>query len=906
MFFLEIIESILSSFYFILFATSLSFLLKLVILIVLFRKAIKAIHLEKPLSFLSLVLIGSMFSDLAWMLKLFQILFFPQIGYKIVLFVIRIAWIFFLVQYQSISLLIESLIIKHYRISLRHKFLFVVNALFGIFFLAVALIDFDCVDRIYRKFWFEPKVQNLVTFYALFCVVMPSIFFVIKNINGFSLPRLLKKQLNVLMQGLVLPIILADFIQYFPFKVYEITWITHSYASVSISTMFTTLAIYFCAKKIFGLRFLNLKDHVQQTININFIDDFKGVLERLGSVTNFRELGYITENFFKEAFGIAANKTRLYLRQTSKHEQKMHANVIEDRTVSLVETFLVTHDKALEDALKDGKILIHDEIDFTHFYHACETSEIVLRFLDSINADIFLPIYEKDKLIAYIIIDRHARSEKFYSNVERDELIVFGSYLGNIINLLQNKSLDVLIEQEQQLRDEIYHKHQEIEQYKESIRSFLRADKTKNIGIIFYKNRQFTYGNQVARELITININQQRGHPIVQSLLQLAQQVESFKSPKTTFMKNTDNHKLVVSAVPHLEKNITIITLSYPSISDTIKHHADLLNDPSEWDYLLYLQTTQSGKLINQLIPGSGTVLLNFKIQLLKIALSRKAILLDMPEQDLQSTAEIINHISMRDELYVMNLDSSVHNFEVAVALFGINPIFNLSKKHIQPLLDKLDNVGTLFIKNIHFLDLEAQEYLATFIKTGFYHQFKSDQKMMSNVRIICSTNQNLSLLVQEGRFSKALLQELQCAAITMPPLLTLPEDELRSLADGFTEQALISDALNHVLMLTDKEKNLFAQDRPISLQDLKARVHNLLIKKSKNNKIYHDVTFDPAYDITDPDLIEAARLGKKALQEPRIMALLWNKFKNQNKIAALLKVNRSSVNRRCKEYNIL
>src|SRR5579871_2823010 len=208
MVFLEFFESILSSFYFILSATSLSFLLKLAILVVLFRKAMKAAHLEKPLSFLSLVLIGNMFSDLAWMLKLSQILFLPQISYKIVLFVIRIAWIFFLVQYQSISLLIESLIIKHYRVSLRHKLLFIVNALFGIFFLAVAIIDFDCVDRIYRKFWFEPKVQNAVTFYALFFVVMPSIFFVIKNINTFSLPRLLRKQLNVLMQGLVLPILL--------------------------------------------------------------------------------------------------------------------------------------------------------------------------------------------------------------------------------------------------------------------------------------------------------------------------------------------------------------------------------------------------------------------------------------------------------------------------------------------------------------------------------------------------------------------------------------------------------------------------------------------------------------------------------------------------------------------------
>jgi len=906
MFFLEFFESIFSSFYFILFATSLSFLLKLSFLIALIKKIVKMDIVVRPLYFLLAILVSNMFSDLAWITKLSQLLFFPQLSYKIVLFIIRIAWVFVLMQYQSMSIFIENLVNQNYVFVLKQRILFFISSLFGLFFASIAIIDFDCDELVHRKFAFEPTVQNLATFYALFLIIAPSLFIAVQKIRRSALPHLLKKQLKILIQGLILPVVLADFIQLFPFKVYGITWIAHSYAGVGFSTMLTTVAIYFCARKIFGLRFLNLKDHVQQPMNINFIDDFKGVLERLSSVTNFRELGHITQNFFKETFAIVFNKTHLYLRQKDDQQYNSQDCIMEDRTVSLVETFLLTHAAVMESVVKENKVLIYDEIDFTHFYHADEKSEIILKFLSTINADIFLPVYEKDRLIAYIIIERHARTEKFYSNVERDELIVFASYLGNIINLLQNKSLDLLVEQEQRLRGEIYQKHQEIEQYKESIRSFLRKSKTKHIGILFYKNRQFSFGNQAAKELIDININQQHGHPLTQALRQLAQQVESFKGPKTIFVKDSSDNTLVVSAIPHLEKNTIIVTISYPSISDTIKHHVDLLKDPSEWDYLLYLQTTQSGKLINQLIPGSGAVLLNFKIQLLKIALSKKAILLEMPEQDLQPTAEILHHISMRDQLHVMTLQGTPNNFDVAISLFGMNPIFGAQHKGSQPLLEKLDNVGTLFIKNIHFLDLETQEYLAMFIKTGFYNQFKSDQKVASNVRILCSSNQNLGLLAQEGKFSKALFQELKSTVVTMPALLTLPEDELHALTEGFTQQALMSDALQHVLALTDKEKNLFAHDRPVSLQELKSRVQHILVKKSKKNQIYQEVSFNPAYDITDPDLVEAARLGKKALQEPRIMALLWNKFKNQNKIAFFLGVNRSSVNRRCKEYNLL
>ena len=904
--FLEYVESILGSFYFILPVTLLSFFVKLGILVALVRKTSSMERVVKPLFFLVAILVGNIFSDIAWIFKSFRELCLFELSYQHGLFIVRIAWMFFIVQYQSMSLCIESLVTNNYTIPLRQKLFFVVSFFFGIFFGVVSVIDFDCIGSSSRKFLFEPLVQNLTTFYALFVVMLPSLYIAVRKIRSSELPHLLKKQLTLLMQGFIAPVLLADLIQLFPFKIYGITWIAHSYAGVGFSTMLTTIAIYFCTRKIFGLRFLNLKNHVHQPMNLNFIDDFKGVLECLSGVTNLRELGHITQNFLKDTFNIPAHKTRLYLRKMDVGEHQVNSHIIEDGTTSLVETFLVTHAEVLEYALKKEKMLIYDEIDFTHFYHACEKSEIILKFLGTINADIFLPIYESEKLVAYIIVERHARIQQFYSNVERDELIVFGSYLGNIINLLQSKNMDLLREQTQVLRDELYHKHQEIEQYKESMRSFLRRHKTKHIGILFYKNRQFSYGNHAAKELIDININQQHGHPLVQCLRNIVRQVESFKAPKTIFVKDSADNQLVVSAVPHLEKNTIIITVSYPSISDTIKHHIDLLKDPSQWDYLLYLQTTQSGKLINQLIPGSGAVLLNFKIELLKIALTKKAILLEMPEQDLQPMTEILHHISMRDDLHVMTLQSYCQNYDIAIALFGINSVFGVQEKYGKPLLEKLDNVGTLFIKNIHFLDLETQECLATFIHSGEYNLFKSDQKLTSNVRIICSSNQNLSMLVQQGKFSKALFQELQSTVVTMPSLSTLPKDELYSLTEGFTQQALMSDALQHVLALTDKEKDSLSDHRPISLQELKTRVQQLLVKKSKKKQIYQEVTFDPAYDISDPDLVEAARLGKKALQEPRVMSLLWNKFKNQNKIAFFLGVNRSSVNRRCKEYNLI
>ena len=526
--------------------------------------------------------------------------------------------------------------------------------------------------------------------------------------------------------------------------------------------------------------------------------------------------------------------------------------------------------------------------------------------MKKINADIMVPIYNKQqRVIAYIIVERDARVE-FYSDIERDEMLVFANYLGNVIYLLQNRNLEALIHQEKELKEELYNKHQEINQYKESIRSFLKNSKQKEIGIIFYKNRRFIFGNQTAKELIKININTQEGHPLTQALKQIARHVEEYKSVQTCFTKDSEGKKLILSGVPNLEQSNVIITVYYPEITDIITKQIDHLKDPTKWDYLLYLESTQSGQLINQLIPGSGEYLLNFKISLLKTALSKKATLLSMPEEDLLPTVELLHHISLRDTLHILNLQGPEKNFDTAVKLFGINSIFGIAPAE-QPLLKKLDTIGTLFIGNIQLLSLETQEYLAEFIRFGVYRIFKSDQKISSSVRIICSTNQDLQTLVQEGKFSKDLFNELKKTSLSMPSLLTLPEQELSDLAQGYTEQALTkTNAFKNLLELTEREKLKIAHQRPVSLQELKTKVQQAMLTKSKKNEIYQETQFDPAYEITDPELVQAARLGKHALRDPKIMSLLWSKFKNQNKIATFLGVNRSSVNRRCKDYNLL
>ncbi len=895
--------AILENLQFLLIINTIFFVLKFGIFCKLASLKIKKeITAHRDCTLLMVILACYMIQDLTWIFHLARVLWFPDSDYRPYLFIMRITWGLVALQYQALSLFIENMVSENKSLNRRQIVSMAISACFFLFAVCLAIGDFNCLHQDSRSL-LEFYVRSAESYFTLLIVTIPSLLFVIHKIRSGNLPRILNKQITVLISALIVPIWVSDLLQTFPLT-FSPGWTTNNYSAVGISTILLTLAVYYSARKVIAFRFLNFNRHVKSLARFNFIDEFTGVLEKLSHASSYPELGHITQTLFKQAFTIPLNKTSLYIRKSDwsgNHSDTFPSH----KTIVLVEGFLSQHTQQTCEQLRSLKILIHDEIEFNAFHEPNELNRSLLHFLDTINADIFLPLYEKNNLIAYIIVDRYAQPNKFYGNAERDEMLVFASYLGNIINLLKTRNLKLLLHQEKELKKELYHKHQEVNQYKESIRSFLREAPHKEIGIIFYKNRQFVFGNKAAKDLITLNVNTQQGHPLSKALRSIGKQVDEFKSPASCFASDGAGGKLVLSGVPNLEHNNVIIMVYRPEISDLVKQQVDALKNPTEWDYLLYLETTKSGKLINQLIPSAGQALLNFKIDLMKTALSNKAILLYMPEEDLIPTVEILHHISLRETLHSITLKSVPQHHEMAIKLFGINPLFGMTSEE-RPLLEKLDKNGTLFIQNIDLLDLESQNNLAEFLKYGLYKQCKSDQRLTSNARIICSTHKNLLTLVQENLFSKELFEQLQETTLSMPSLLTISEHEFGNLADSLTEQALKTTEFNTLLELTDRDKLALITKRPASLAELRDKIQVLLTKKTKESNIFTEAPLDPAYQLTDPQLIEAARLGKHALKDPRMITMLWNKFKSQSKIASFLGVNRSSVNRRCKDFNLI
>ncbi len=897
------IYNYINSYPFLLAVVLISVITKTGLLIMTILYGLRSPKLYKSWFFLIPILIGAMFTDLSWIASTCYRLFFNGSDYRYCLAMLRLAWATTIIQYQSLSIFLENILERSYTIRPHHKILIPISGMFSFAFLYLLVGYFNFPQN---RPDFEFQLLNIASIYG-FLLVIPSLYLLLKKTRMKMLPKILVIQIKILVYFLILPYVIFDFIQVFPFS-FAPGYVASNLSVVSFSTILLTIAFYLVAQKIMELRFLNFQEHVQTKPYFNFIDDFKLFLDQLSYALTRQELVNTTSLFFKQAFKIPANRTTLIIRKinTIKNEKKgsdwggdyypLH---------DMTELFLASIEHCSPDVvayLEKKQIVITDEVAFNNFYEISECGKMLLHFMDQIGADIFIPIYNKKTIIAYIIVDRNSRPNEFYSRTECDEMVVFANYLSNIVHLMQHSNLPAILKERKELQEEMYHKHQEINQYKESIRTFVRSAHRK-IGIIFYKNRRFDFSNQTARDLIAINPNTHDGHPVTKSLKSIVHYAQEYKTAQSAFIADPAGDKLVIVAHPHLQDNIVIITVYYPEIGDLLKNQCELIKDPSEWDYLLYLETTQIGKLINQLIPSNSPQFFQFKITLLKLALSKKTLLLDMPDEDVQPTAEILHSVSLREKLHILNLTAPEKNGEIAHKIFGLNQLFGGSNE--APLLEQLNENGTLLIKNIHYLELTTQTYLIEYIKYGFFRRLKGDQKYTSAARVLCSTNESLSSLVSNGTFSAELLNLLEQTTLALPSLVSLPEHELSQLVHGFSEQAIKHEQFKNMLELTEQETHRIVFSRPASLQKFKEKIEQFLVHKTKKNNIFEESPLDPAFTVADPELARAARLGKKALKDPKLMATLWQKFGNHAQIANFLGVNRSTVHRRFKLYNL-
>lgn len=797
--------------------------------------------------------------------------------------IVRFAWIVDPLLYASLTLLL--LLLKEPRSLLRrsHKFVILIYGVLTLpmfYYFTVRLGEpSDSFERLFKS---HTMLAGRV---IIFCTVLSFLYQVRKS----KLPKIVHSQAKTLLMFFIVPFLGFEIIESLlniAFSGVDLNHIIVQMAS-ALSALLLTLSIHFCLNRLLRLRFLNIQTHVYAADQFCFLECLKTTVADLGRLTNFEAIAHRTKIFFVEAFDVPVEKTTLHMRGLNRHKIEI-----------VVESFFskCSQDLELKNFVQETQVLIYDEIVCSNFYYESPIFSQVIEFMEEINADIFIPINDTQKTIAYLVVERQARHNRLYTNVERDQMLMYVSYLGNILYVLENKSFEALVLRERQLKTELFEQRQENSQYKESIRLFMRSAKERQIGVMFYRNEMLMYGNQAARELLGSESNSV-GLSLLQTVKKIAHDALHYKVPQYALNADPAGTKLAFSAFIGMLAQEVIIIVHHPEISDMIREQVDRLPDPSDWDHLIALATTGIGTLISQTIPGQGKVLLPVKLSLLKAALNKSPVLLAMGNEDALSIARLISQASASPQFQHL---TAYEGQSLNHRMFGIPPTFSTPG---QPgLLKDLDDRSTLFIENIDHADLAVQQAIANFIRTGSFRFLGREHQ--SDARIIVSSTQDLPYLASQNLFCKDLLTELQKNTVALPSLLSLPAEEFLELVDGYAQHITQGQEYRKLLSLSPREKDALLQHRPVSLQALKKKVHMLLLQKTKQ-PLSEDELNNSTQLIEDTDLAHAARLGKQALRDQRIMTMLWNKLKNPASIASFLGVNRTSVYRRIKAYHL-
>ncbi len=210
---------------------------------------------------------------------------------------------------------------------------------------------------------------------------------------------------------------------------------------------------------------------------------------------------------------------------------------------------------------------------------------------------------------------------------------------------------------------------------------------------------------------------------------------------------------------------------------------------------------------------------------------------------------------------------------------------------------------GTLFLDEIGNISEAMQIRLLRVIQERSFFRIGGSREVNVDVRFICATNQNIERLVEEGRFREDLFHRLNVITVSLPPLRERMEDM----------PLLISHFIKKFNHYYGKEIKGVTED-----------VLNVLMGYGwKGNVRELENVIERAITLMDGDTIEVSDLPAyilerddaknirgiptlKELEKKHILQILKETDGDRNKAAELLGIDKTTLWRKIKRYNII
>lgn len=221
----------------------------------------------------------------------------------------------------------------------------------------------------------------------------------------------------------------------------------------------------------------------------------------------------------------------------------------------------------------------------------------------------------------------------------------------------------------------------------------------------------------------------------------------------------------------------------------------------------------------------------------------------------------------------------------------------------------ELADTGTLFLDEVSEMSIQMQAKLLRVLQEGEITRVGGSNTVKIDVRIITATNVNLEEAILNGRFRADLFYRLNVMPIKLPPLRERHED-ISELAKHFVTELNKEYNLNKIL-LPDAVEVLNTYSWPGNVRELRNIIERLMIISCGNeiNKTQVEKQlFIKEHD--SPDSADNASIGSLSERmenfEKNLLVNLLQQCKTRTEMAEQLKVDRSTISRKLKKYNIL
>ena len=210
---------------------------------------------------------------------------------------------------------------------------------------------------------------------------------------------------------------------------------------------------------------------------------------------------------------------------------------------------------------------------------------------------------------------------------------------------------------------------------------------------------------------------------------------------------------------------------------------------------------------------------------------------------------------------------------------------------------------GSLFLDEIGDLPLSLQPKLLRALENNEIRPVGSDRSIQTNTRIIAATHKNLRQKVQKGEFREDLFHRLNICRISPPPLIHRMED-FESLLYQFAKEQKVGFTFRAIEKLKNHQwpgnirelKNVITRaaayfpGKRIQEEDL---CQLLDMEESESEQVY-------AFSGEDTELPPL-----KEIEKNLIINQLKKHFGNQRRVAEELKMPKSTLNDKLKNYKI-